>query len=145
METVHEGKSITNRALRIFAVSLLFLIASAVYFVEQRINVQHQNDFHLLTSLFFSIVFLFTTVLSFIAIARRPFFGPGSEPKYTLNRTVAESENQMAAFLLNECNDYQFRISHNNRVNAKRSFYTEMALYLLLVLPGAVVAAWLLS
>lgn len=144
-ETIYTGRKISNRALSLFCTSLFLLTVTLGYLITRRLNNQTQDDFLVLTSLFNAVVFLFTSALSCVAIIPQPYFGTGSEPRHTLNRTIAESENQMAAFLLSECNDYQFRISQNKKINSKRSFYTNMALYLMVLVPCTLILAWILS
>lgn len=144
METVYTGQRATNRAYSIFVCSVLLLTLSSGYFLTDKLDIVHNNFFEL-ASLLCAIIFLFTTVLSLAAATvSNTLFGPGSEPKWVLNRAVVDSENQAATFLLNECNDYQFRIDHNKKINARKIFYVNMALYLLALVPASLVGAWIL-
>ena len=143
METITVAREIKVRASYIFSASLFLLSVCLACFIIQNLH-DSQNDFLQLVLLFSSLVLLFTTVLSAIAIAPPKIYGTGSEPRHTLNRNVVDAESQMTTFLLNECNDYQFRIDHNKKINDRNIFFVSMAQYLLLIIPLSMVVSWFL-
>lgn len=140
METIALNRELLSRGYRLLMWSLLLFTLTLGYFITHSLY-GSQKDFFALVSLLGSVIFLFTSGLSLAAILPYPFYGLGSEPRWTLNRSIVESENQTAAFLLNECNEYQLRIVHNMRINARRKLLVHTALYILILVPFSLVIA----
>lgn len=142
--TMKTSEVITARSYQIFGFLIPLLTLTVTYCIST--NFADTKDIILkLSGILISLVL--GTSIYYCTQAMKPhdMHIVGNKPKDSLDERFIKHETPLYSFLINECDNYQYRIEENAKNNRLRASYIKQSIFILFFIPLSPIVSWLVS